>query len=206
VKDFKYLGVREQITRQALIPYLALPFAINMTSYVRTSMPPEQAFNLIRRTVASLDPNLPVYHVTTLEDTIDASLLNERLVASLSAMFGGLATLLAMIGLYGVMAYTVAQRTREIGIRVALGAQRGNVVWLVMREVMVMVAIGFAIALPAAWFASRLVASLLYGIQPHDPVAMVAAIAALGTVAMLAGYVPAVRASRLDPLRALRYE
>jgi len=206
VKNFKYLGVRDDVTRQALVPYLGLPFAMNMTSYVRTAMPPEQAFNLIRRTVANLDPNLPVYNMRTLENTVDESLLNERLVANLSALFGALATLLAVIGLYGVMAYTVEQRTREIGIRVALGAQRGNVVWLVMKEVVVMVGIGFAIGLPAAWFSSKLVASLLYGIQPDDPLAIGAAMAVLAFIALLAGYIPAARASRVDPLRALRYE
>jgi len=147
-----------------------------------------------------------VYNMRTIEDTIDESLLNERLVASLSAMFGGLATLLAIIGLYGVMAYTVEQRTREIGIRVAIGAGRGNVVWLVMREVIVMVAIGSGIGLLSAWFASKLVVTLLYGIQPFDPVSIAAAVAALGAIALAAGYVPAVRASRMDPLRALRYE
>ena len=206
VKDFKYLGVREDISRQAVIPYLGLPFMLNMTSYVRTSMPPEQAFNMIRRTVAQLDQNLPIYNMRTLDATIDASLLNERLVASLSALFGALATLLAVIGLYGVMAYTVEQRTREIGIRVALGAQRGNVVWLVMKEVVVMIAVGFGIGLPAAWFASKLVASLLYGIQPDDPLSIGAAMAILAVIAILAGYIPAARASRVDPLRALRYE
>lgn len=169
-------------------------------------MPPEQAFNLIRHMVASLDRNLPVYGMRTLESSIDASLLNERLVAGLSALFGGLATLLAMMGLYGVMAYTVEQRTREIGIRIALGAQRGNVVWLVMKEVVAMVGIGFAMGLPAAWLSSRLVASLLYGIRPNDPTSIIAALSVLAAVALLAGYIPAVRASRVDPLRALHYE
>jgi predicted permease len=206
VKNFKYLGVRSDMTRQAFIPYLGLPFSRDMTSYVRTSLPSKEAFKIIRRTVASLDRNLPVYKLRTLESTIDASLLNERLVAGLSALFGALATLLAVIGLYGVMAYTVEQRTREIGIRVALGAQRRNVVWLVMKEVVAMVGIGFAIGLPAAWLLSRLVASLLYGIRPNDPTAIIAAMAVMGGVALLAGYIPAARASRVDPLRALHYE
>jgi predicted permease len=206
VKDFKYLGIRSDLTRQAFIPYLGLPFSRDMTSYIRTLLPPKEAFSTIRRTVASLDRNLPVYNLRTLESTIDASLLNERLVASLSALFGALATLLAVIGLYGVMAYTVEQRTCEIGIRVALGAQRRNVVWLVMKEVVAMVAIGFAIGLPAAWLSSKLVASLLYGIRTNDPISIAAPMAALAGAALLAGYIPAVRASRVDPLRALRHE
>ena len=206
VKDFRYQHIRGDITRQAFIPYLGLPFTKDMTSYVRTALPPKEAFHAIRRTVASLDRNLPVYNLRTLESTIDASLWNERLVAGLSALFGALATLLAVIGLYGVMAYTVQQRTREIGIRMALGAPRCNVVWLVMREVLAMVGIGFAIALPAAHLSSKLVASLLYGIRPNNPLSIAAPMTVLAAVALLAGYIPAFRASRVDPLRALHYE
>jgi predicted permease len=206
VKDFRYQGIRGEITRQAFFPYQGMPLLNDMTSYVRTALPPDQAFNAIRRTVAGLDRNLPVYNLRTLDSTIDASLLNERLVANLSAIFGALATLLAVIGLYGVMAYTLQQRTREIGIRVALGAQPGNVVRMVMKEVVAIIGIGFAIGLPAAWLSSKLVASLLYGIQPDDPVSIGAAMAVLAGIALLAGYLPAARASRVTPLRALRYE
>lgn len=206
VKDFKYQSIREDAPRQVFIPYASLPLAADMTAYVRTAMPPDQAFNLIRRTVAGFDRNLPVYNLRTLESAVDESLLNERIVASLSALFGALATVLAMIGLYGVMAYTVAQRTREIGIRVALGAQRQNVIWMVMREVVAMVAVGLAIGLPAAWILSRLVTSLLYGIQPGDPVSIAGAAMVLACVAIAAGYIPAWRASRVDAMRALRYE
>jgi predicted permease len=206
VKNFRYQGIRGDFTRQAFIPYASLPFARDMTSYVRTALPPDQAFNTIRRTVAGLDRNMPVYNLRTLESTIDASLRNERIVANLSAIFGALATLLAVIGLYGVMAYTLQQRTREIGIRVALGAHPGNVVRMVMKEVVAIIGLGFAIGLPAAWLSSKLVASLLYGIQPDDPVSIGVAMAVLAGIALLAGYIPAARASRVDPLRALRYE
>jgi ABC-type antimicrobial peptide transport system permease subunit len=133
-------------------------------------------------------------------------LTTERVVASLAAVFGLLATLLAAIGLYGLMAFNVAQRTREIGIRMALGARGGNVTWLVMQEVLLLVAIGAAIALPAAWGLTRFVKSQLYDIRPHDPLTILAAMSVLALVAVLAGFIPAQRATRVDPIAALRYE
>jgi ABC-type antimicrobial peptide transport system permease subunit len=128
------------------------------------------------------------------------------LIASLSAVFGFLATLLATIGLYGVMAYTVARRTREIGIRMALGAAQGNVVWMVMREVLILVALGVGVGVPAALGLTRFVRSQLFGIAPNDPSTLVMAAVGLAVIACAAGYIPAIRASRVDPILALRYE
>ena len=136
----------------------------------------------------------------TTETQIDNSLSTERMIASLSAVFGLLATLLAVIGLYGVMAYAVAQRTREIGIRMALGAARDNVIWMVMREVLVLVAIGVVAGIVASIGLTRVVQSQLFGLTPHDPLTVGLATAALAAVAIAAGYIPAVRASRLDPM------
>jgi len=127
-------------------------------------------------------------------------------VATLSSGFGMLATLLAAIGLYGVMAYIVAQRTREIGVRMALGASGHDVMMLVMRDVFLLTGIGIAIGLPAAWALTRMVRSQLYGIQPNDAMTVAAATAGIALVALLAGYVPALRATRVDPMRALRFE
>ena len=141
-----------------------------------------------------------------MEDQIDESLSAQRAMAALSAFFGILATLLAAIGLYGVMAYTVTRRTREIGIRLALGAGRASLLNLVLREVALLTAFGVAIAIPVALAVTRLVRSQLYGIVPNDPLSIAAAALVLASVALLAGYIPAERATRVDPLTALRYE
>jgi ABC-type antimicrobial peptide transport system permease subunit len=132
--------------------------------------------------------------------------MSERLLATLSAIFGCLATLLAAVGLYGVMAYMVARRTREIGIRMALGASGGSVVWLVMREVLLLAVVGLAIGLPAAGALTRLVETQLFGIQPADPLTMTVAAIGIASVATLAGYFPARRATGIDPMQALRWE
>src|SRR5918994_6828032 len=159
-----------------------------------------------RQVVQRLDPNLPIYDMKTMEAQVDESLFLERLVATLSMLFGGLATVLAAVGLYGVMSYTVSRRTREIGIRMALGAARRSVLWMVLREVAVMLVAGIVIGLPVAIALSRFVQSQLYGLSPTDPATLVVASTLLSAVAMLAGYVPARRATRVDPMLALRYE
>ncbi|MGA3202014.1 MAG: ABC transporter permease [Bryobacteraceae bacterium] len=206
VKDIKYTSLRDDIPEQAYEPYLAETYTSGMTVYLRTTLDPNQLFSAIRAKVRDLDPALPIYAMRTTEDQITNSLSTERLIASLSAVFGFLATLLATIGLYGVMAYTVARRTREIGIRMALGAAQGKVVWMVMKEVLVLVGIGVGIGVPAALALARLVRSQLFGIAPNDPSTLAMAAVGLAVIACAAGYIPAIRASRVDPILALRYE
>ena len=205
-RDTKYESMRDEIPFEVYEPYHQMPFVIGMIAYVRTARLPEQAFSSIRQVVNGLDANLPVSDMKTLEKQQEESLITERLVASLSTAFGILATLLATIGLYGVMAYMVAQRTREIGIRMALGAGGVHVLWLVMREVLQLVAIGVAIGLPAAWALTRFAKSQLYGIQPNDGLTIALATAGIALVAILSGYIPARRATLVDPMRALRWE
>jgi predicted permease len=206
IKDIKYTNLRAEIPIQIFEPYLADNQASEMTVYARTTMDPDQFFSAVRSKVRALDSNLPVYGMRTMDQQISNSLLVERLIATLSAVFGFLATLLAVIGLYGVMAYTVARRTREIGIRLALGAFQGDVIWMVMREVLVLLAIGLAAGLAAAFVLVKLIQTQLYGVSSYDPATVAMAAVGLAIVACAAGYIPALRASRIDAMRALRYE
>jgi predicted permease len=160
----------------------------------------------IRNVVHSLDPNLPVFDIKTFADHVDESISRERLIALLSSFFGLIALLLAALGLYGVMASAVARRTREIGVRMALGAQARNVLWLVLRETLFLVAIGIAIGLPVALAATQLIKGFLFGLSANDPLTIALAVSLMLAVAALAGYLPARRATKVDPMMVLRQE
>jgi predicted permease len=203
VEDSLYEGPREGVRRQVFVPNWGRNSA---AFYVRASTGSSSAFNTIRSEVRQLDASMPVYEMKTLESQLDETLLSDRLIALLSAGFGLLATLLASIGLYGVMAFVVARRRKELGIRLALGAQARLVIWLVMREVLLLLAIGLAIGVPAAMALGRYVSSQLYGIQPRDPWMAGYTMLLLALVSAAAGLIPAHRASRIDPIMALRCE
>jgi predicted permease len=204
--DSKHSNVREQPKHFAYFPYTQKPQVGEMTFYVRSAQEPVALMSSIRGAVRQLDPNLPVIEMKTLEQKIEDSLSNDRLMTSLASAFALLAALLAAVGIYGVMAYNVTRRTREIGIRVALGAPLATVRNLVLREVLWMTAIGIAIGLPAAYALGRFAETMLYGVKASDPLVASTAVAAVLLVALLAGWLPARRATRIDPLVALRYE
>ena len=206
VRDTRYQTMRQEPPRQIFQPYLQNDWATQMTAHIRTNVSSAQMFPVLRSVVQKMDANLPVYQMKTEESQRDDVLAVERLAASLSTAFGVLATLLAAIGLYGVMAFLVTRRTREIGVRMALGAVAGDVIWIVLREVLLLVGIGVAIGLPAALAVSRLLRSQLYGMSSSDPVTIVLAIVGIILIAVLSGYMPARRATPVDPISALRYE
>jgi predicted permease len=206
IPDKKYRDLRETPPAQAYFPYFQGPHFRFMTIYLRTQADPRQVENEVRERMRQFDPHVPIVALQTVNEQIGLSLRTERLVASLSAVFGGLATLLAAIGLYGVMAYTVTRRTREFGLRVALGALRRDVIWLVMRDVLILIAAGFAVGVPLAVALSTLVRSQIFGLGPHDPLTLFFSTLAVALVACLAGLIPAIRASRIDPLQSLRHE
>ena len=203
VEDSLYEGPREGVRRQVFWPAWGNG---GVAFYVRTTEASAGAFNVIRNEVKRLDASMPVYDMKTVQGQLDETLLTDRLIALLSAGFGLLATLLASIGLYGVMAFIVARRKKELGIRLALGAEPSGVLWIVMKEVLLLLVIGLAIGIPAAIGLGRYVSSQLYGIQPNDPWIGVATVALLAVVSSVAGMIPATRASKIDPILALRYE
>ena len=206
VKDSKTTTMRQTVPRFLYTPYMQEDEINRITFYTRARGDAALAAAAVRSAAQQAYPNLPIFDMKTMSTQLDESLFIERMVAALSVAFGALATLLAAIGLYGVMSYSVARRTREIGIRMALGAERQSVLWLVLGEVAVLIVIGVAIGVPIAVALGRVVQSQLFEMSATDPVALAAATVVLSLVALVAGYLPARRATRVDPILALRYE
>ncbi len=206
VQDTKYSEVKQETQPLFFTPYRQLESTGLMTFYVRTASDPTPILRAIPEVMKGLDPNLPVEELKTLEQQAAESVFLDRMISTLTAAFAFLATLLAAIGLYGVLAYTVAQRTREIGLRMALGAAGDKVRGMVLRQVGVMVLIGGLVGLGGAYGLGKAAESLLYEMQGGDPVVMGLSVLLLAGVALGAGYLPAHRASRVDPMQALRYE
>ena len=206
VKDSKNTDLRQEIRPLVYIPYAQDTHQGNATFYVRTNIEPTAMASTLRKTVQSVDANLPVFDLKTLDQELDEIAFSERLLTFFSLCLGFLAALLAAIGLYGVMAYMVSRRTREIGIRMALGASQTNVAWLVLRENVRISAAGLGIGLVAAFGIGKLIESQLFGVKASNPLVFLIAAVLLSAVAFLAGWLPARRAAGVDPMVALRYE
>ncbi|HKD14496.1 MAG TPA: ABC transporter permease [Candidatus Angelobacter sp.] len=206
VAQSKHTNVRTKPQLFAYLPYAQDTELNELTFYVRSTQDPSAVTSMVTKTVAGFDSGLPVYHLRLLVDQINETVFSDQLMASLSVCLGLLAAFLAAIGLYGVMAYVVARRTREIGVRIALGATRGNVSWLILREVVQMAAIGLLIGLGLSCITGRMVQSLLFGVSANNPLVLILTAAVLIAVALLGGSLPARKAASVDPMVALRYE
>ena len=206
VQDAKYSDVKRAIPPQYFLPYKQEERLGFGYFYVRTSTPPEQMLRTIPAVMRKLDASLPLGDIKTMDQQIRENVTQDRIISTLSLAFAVLATVLAAIGLYGVLAYTVAQRTREFGLRMALGADGGTVRAMVMKQVAKMAIVGGVIGMIIAVTAGRLAQSILFELQGHDPMVLTASTCALAIVALGAGFIPALRASKIDPMNALRYE
>jgi predicted permease len=206
VQDAKYSDVKDAVPPLFFIPYMQGDRLGFLDFYVRTELDPSQIMRAVPDVLNGLDPNLPVEGIKTLEQQIQENVFLDRLISTLSGGFALLATILAAIGLYGVLAYTVTQRTREIGVRMALGAGQRRVHRMILAQVTRMTLVGGVLGLVGAYFLGRSAQSLLYEMEGNDPVVFVGVALLLTAVAFGAGYLPARRASRVDPMEALRYE
>jgi predicted permease len=204
VEDAKYVSVRSASPSMVYRLSPSTPDEVLSNIEVRASVPPSQLVGSIRRILAESEPGLPVYDIVPLEERLERGLANDRMVARLTSVFGGVALLLACLGLYGTISYGVTRRVTELGVRMALGAARRDVLWLVMREASVLVLAGAAVGVPLAYAAGRGVGSLLYGARPVDVAAYLVAAGLLMLVGGIAAFLPAHRASRIDPMVALR--
>ena len=206
VADAKYSEVKQVIPPQFFFPYRQDSTLGSMIFYVRTSLDPSRLLRTLPAVLAKLDPNLPLENLKTLPQQVKENVFLDRMVSTLAAAFAALATLLAAVGLYGVLAYTVAQRTREIGVRMALGAHGGQVRGLIVRQVGRMTLVGGVVGIAGALALGKAAQSLLFGLQGNDPGVLALSTLLLAAVAFGAGYIPALRASRVHPMQALRYE
>jgi predicted permease len=206
VKDGKYNTLRDKKTSFIYVPYQQDDDLSGISAIVRTLGPPQALMPGLRHEIANIDSNLAIWDLRTMETQVNKSLFAERVTAILCACFGGVATVLAFIGLYGVMAFSVARRTREIGIRMALGAGRGRVLGMVLKEVAWMCLIGIGVGVPLALGLSRYLVSQLYGVAPTDLLTLLFAVLTMLGVSLVAGFLPARRAATIDPTIALRYE
>jgi putative ABC transport system permease protein len=207
VADSKWDSVDSQVDPEVFVPYAQIPFASFLVTFaIRTASDPTDVAASVRRAIWEVDQDQPVIQIRTMQNVVHESLWRQHLSASVLGIFAAFALLLAAVGIYGVFSYSVAQRTHEIGIRTALGASRGDILRMVVREGLLLTATGVGAGIIAALALTRLLASLLYGVRPRDPLTFVALSLLLTAVAVLASYFPARRATKVDPIEALRYE
>lgn len=204
--DAKYDNLRDEVPIQMMTPYYQREIPVGGVAYVRTNQDETAAFQLVQTVVKQMEPSLPIYALRSFDEQINQLISNERMLSFLAAAFGIVATILASIGLYGVLALAVARRTKEIGIRLALGAKASSVIGLVLGEILLMIAGGIAVGVPCALLLARYVESQLFGLKAADPISLGGAVGLLVSVALLAAWLPARRATRVNPIEVLHYE
>jgi predicted lysophospholipase L1 biosynthesis ABC-type transport system permease subunit len=203
VEDARYVDVKKAPPNMAYTLSENEPDEVMRDMEVRTIGAPERAVQTVRETLARVEPRLPVIEIVPLDNRLSRGVVEDRMVAGLTATFGGLALLLASLGLYGTISYGISRRVAELGLRMALGANRGVVLWMVMREALTLVAVGVLAGVPLAYLAGRAISALLFGVAPADPAAFAVGAVVLLAVSVLAAYLPAYRASRIEPMTAL---